>query len=43
VPGDPEASLLLEVQSAASEHFGQVLDDELAALREWILEGAPEN
>lgn len=42
VPGDPAASLLIQRQSEASEHFGQVLDDELAALEEWIAAGAPE-
>lgn len=42
VPGDPENSALIAVQSASQEHFGQVLDDELVALREWLLAGAPE-
>lgn len=42
VPGDPEASELIARQSGPTEHFGQVLDDELEALREWIANGAPE-
>ena len=41
VPGDPEASLLIQRQSGASDHFGQVLDDELEALRAWVRDGAP--
>ncbi len=43
IPGDPDASLLIEVQSTRKGHFGQVLDDELAALRDWIVTGAPGN
>ena len=43
MPGDPEASLLITRQSSTRDHFGQVLDDELEALHEWILAGAPEN
>lgn len=43
VPGDPEASLIVQRQSGPRDHFGQVLDDELEALREWIAAGAPEN
>ena len=42
VPGDPDASLLIQRQSEPKEHFGQVLADELDALREWIADGAPE-
>ena len=42
VPGDPDASLLIQRQSEPKEHFGQVLADELEALREWIAAGAPE-
>ena len=42
VPGDPEASLIIQRQTGARDHFGQVLDDELEALQEWILDGAPE-
>jgi hypothetical protein len=42
IPGDPEGSLIVQRQSGARDHFGQVLDDELQALQEWILAGAPE-
>lgn len=42
VPGDPNASELIERQSGPTEHFGQVLDDELEALREWVANGAPQ-
>ncbi len=42
VPGDPDASLLIERQSGPTDHFGQVLDDELEALRDWIAAGVPE-
>ena len=43
IPGDPEGSLLIQRQSEASDHFGQFLDDELEALREWIATGLAEN
>ncbi len=42
VPGDPGASELIARQSGPSDHFGQVLDDELEALREWVANGAPQ-
>lgn len=42
LPGDPAGSLLIQRQSEPREHFGQVLDDELAALQAWITAGAPE-
>jgi len=42
VPGDPAASLIIQKQSGPRDHFGQVLDDELQALKEWIAAGAPE-
>lgn len=42
VSGNPDASLLIQRQSGPGEHFGQVLDDELVALREWIAAGLPE-
>lgn len=42
VPGDPEASIIIQRQTGSSEHFGQLLEDEVEALREWILTGAPE-
>ncbi len=41
VPGDPAASLIFQRQSDSTEHFGQVLDQELEALRDWIAAGAP--
>jgi hypothetical protein len=43
IPGDPEASLIIRRQSGTRDHFGQVLEDELEALSEWITAGAPEN
>ncbi|MCA9951843.1 MAG: NapC/NirT family cytochrome c [Anaerolineales bacterium] len=43
LPGDPANSLLIQRQSESREHFGQVLDDELEALKAWIAAGAPEN
>jgi hypothetical protein len=42
IPGDPTASLIIQRQSGAEAHFGQVLPDELEALQEWIAVGAPE-
>jgi mono/diheme cytochrome c family protein len=42
VPGDPENSLLVKVQIAATAHFGQFTADELAIIRQWILDGALE-
>ncbi|MCL4263924.1 MAG: NapC/NirT family cytochrome c [Anaerolineae bacterium] len=42
VPGDPDASLIIQKQSGTRDHFGQVLDDELEELTEWIATGAPE-
>ncbi len=41
VPGDPEASLLLQVQSGELPHFGQLTPEELALVRDWIAAGAP--
>lgn len=43
IPGDPDASLIIQRQSQPEPHFGQVLPDELEALREWIAAGALEN
>ncbi|HSF81745.1 MAG TPA: cytochrome b/b6 domain-containing protein [Anaerolineales bacterium] len=40
-PGDPEASLVVSVQSAGN-HPGQLTPDELAQVIEWIAAGAPE-
>lgn len=41
VPGDPDGSLIVQRQSGVRDHFGQMLDDELEALRAWITAGAP--
>lgn len=41
VPGDPAASVLLEVQ-AEGDHPGQLTEEELQAVIEWIAAGAPE-
>jgi hypothetical protein len=43
IPGDPDGSLIVQRQSGSRDHFGQMLDDELEAVREWIAAGAPEN
>ncbi len=42
VPGDPAASLLVQRQSGPSDHFGQLLVEELEAVSAWIAAGAPE-
>ncbi len=42
IPGDPDGSLIIQRQSQSEPHFGQVLPDELQALRDWIAAGAPE-
>jgi formate dehydrogenase gamma subunit len=41
VPGDTQASLLVSVQSEG-DHEGQLSDEELDFIREWIAAGAPE-
>lgn len=41
VPGDPDASVLIQVQSAGG-HPGQLSGEELQWVREWIANGAPE-
>jgi len=41
VPGDPEASVLVQVQSTGN-HPGQLTEEELAAVIAWIKAGAPE-
>jgi cytochrome b subunit of formate dehydrogenase len=41
VPGDPEASVLVQIQLAGG-HPGQLTDEELQAVIEWIEAGAPE-
>jgi mono/diheme cytochrome c family protein len=42
IPGNPDNSLLVQVQSAAKSHFGQFTPDELAIVKQWILDGALE-
>lgn len=43
ISGDPDGSLIIQRQSQSEPHFGQVLPDELEALREWIAAGTPED
>jgi mono/diheme cytochrome c family protein len=40
--GDPENSMIMQVQSGADAHFGQLSADELALLKQWIQDGAKE-
>ncbi|MCA9961277.1 MAG: NapC/NirT family cytochrome c [Anaerolineales bacterium] len=42
IAGDAETSLLVQRQSGPIEHFGQLLAEELTAVKEWIAAGAPE-
>jgi len=42
LPGDPNASLLIEKQ-LAGDHPGQLTPDELEQISDWIAAGAPEN
>jgi nitrate/TMAO reductase-like tetraheme cytochrome c subunit len=42
VPGDPDSSLLVQIQSAQPAHFGQFTSSELDQVVEWIAIGAPE-
>jgi len=42
VPGDPQASVLVQIQSAGG-HPGQLSQEELNAIIQWIESGAPEN
>jgi len=42
VPGDPDASVLVQIQSTG-KHPGQLTIDELNQVIQWILAGAPEN
>lgn len=42
VPGDPQGSLVLQKQSGAQPHFGQLSAEELEAVTKWIEAGAPE-
>jgi mono/diheme cytochrome c family protein len=41
IPGDPEGSLLVQKQSGAQPHFGQLNPEELELVIEWIEAGAP--
>jgi len=41
VPGDPQASILVQIQSAGG-HPGQLTAEELVEVVEWIKDGAPE-
>jgi formate dehydrogenase gamma subunit len=41
VPGDPQASVLVQIQSAGG-HPGQLTAEELAKVVEWIKDGTPE-
>lgn len=43
VPGDLEASVVYQRQTASDPHFGQFSEEDLTILEEWILAGAPEN
>ena len=43
IPGDPEASLLVQKTTGDETHFSQFSNQELDLLREWIESGAPEN
>jgi hypothetical protein len=42
IPGEPEASLLVQKQQGEIPHFGQLTLEELALLKSWIQDGAPE-
>jgi nitrate/TMAO reductase-like tetraheme cytochrome c subunit/mono/diheme cytochrome c family protein len=42
IPGDPDASLLVQRQSGEQAHFGQFSQQELDLIIEWIEAGAPE-
>jgi cytochrome b subunit of formate dehydrogenase/mono/diheme cytochrome c family protein len=42
IAGDPETSLLV-IRQSTGDHPGQLTGDELAQVREWIENGAPEN
>ncbi len=42
VPGDPDASLIIQKQTADQPHFAQLTTAELEMLMEWINAGAPE-
>jgi hypothetical protein len=41
-PGDPQGSLLVQIQSGAQPHFGQLAPEELDRVIQWISNGAPQ-
>jgi len=41
-PGDPQNSLLIQVQSGSPAHFAQLSPEELQLVEDWIQVGAPE-
>jgi nitrate/TMAO reductase-like tetraheme cytochrome c subunit len=43
VPGDPNSSRMVQVQSGPRDHFGQMLEEELEEIKQWIAAGAPES
>ncbi|NUM46369.1 MAG: NapC/NirT family cytochrome c [Anaerolineales bacterium] len=43
VPNSPEDSQIFIRQTTKPAHFGQMIRDELDALEQWLLAGAPEN
>lgn len=43
VPGNSDASLLVQKQSGESPHFGQLTPEQLNLVIDWINSGAPEN
>jgi nitrate/TMAO reductase-like tetraheme cytochrome c subunit len=42
IPGDPTGSLMIQKQSGAQAHFGQLSPDELRLVSDWIAAGAAE-
>jgi nitrate/TMAO reductase-like tetraheme cytochrome c subunit len=42
VPGDPQASLLVQIQRSQLGHFGQLSSTELELVEAWIAAGAPQ-
>lgn len=42
IPGDPEGSLIVQKQSGEQPHFGQLSQEELELVVNWIKAGAPE-
>jgi len=42
VPGNPEESRLIQIQSAEKPHFGQLSPDEIELVYQWIAADAPE-